>query len=702
MLKKALDNLKNSDYLFFLRYKNFSKLTILIIIASALTLLFTLILAYLVYKNIELEQKQLYIDSALHIEEILNNTFDDTHKNLHHLAKKILKDEEISLETIAKILKVEKSKDNIDKTLYSWTFIDWINKENKLVVNAAHGKYDKPLDMSSRKYLSYTSKQPWKLYFSDPIVGVASGELVLPIAMGITNKEGFCGTLSLSLLIEPIKIKLNNYFTNSAFKYFVLDQFGNSIFYSENNKSLNYQKLIQSLQYSDSITKQFTDNSFIGETEFLHKVKKYPFFIVIQSSIISSKFKSIMYPVISIFTTIVCIFIGLLIYYNNYILNIISSNTNLIIENLSNTDIRSSVSKSNIFQLDKLTEYIGKILNNNSDIQQEIIEYKFKYDQFINSKRLSFYNFAYQMGLILKSSKESAKEAMEKWKDLKDQEQYAIINLLTNDNLKALNLIQGLLEVLEQNPLKLNIKKQVDLIEIIKTAINNAKTHSQNENKKIKYLINIEPNIKTNISFDVEKILVVLNHLLSNAVIHSYNEDTIEININQNIEDKNSMIISIKDYGEGIPSGEESFIFHPLFKTSKMKSWVLKGQGLGLSLCKRIIESHRGAIWAKNNEHNTGATISFTLPFIESQEAKITNKKCIIQTKNGEILLSERETDCARLLVQGKTIKEIANQLDITSRTVEVHLTNIKLKTGIQYKSELISFLRNHTNLELL
>jgi len=68
------------------------------------------------------------------------------------------------------------------------------------------------------------------------------------------------------------------------------------------------------------------------------------------------------------------------------------------------------------------------------------------------------------------------------------------------------------------------------------------------------------------------------------------------------------MIITVKDNGKGI----DSEIFPRLF--TKFTSKSFQGTGLGLYICKSIVEAHGGKIWAENNKDGKGATFSFILP----------------------------------------------------------------------------------------
>ena len=66
-------------------------------------------------------------------------------------------------------------------------------------------------------------------------------------------------------------------------------------------------------------------------------------------------------------------------------------------------------------------------------------------------------------------------------------------------------------------------------------------------------------------------------------------------------------LISIKDTGEGIPEENMSKLFQPLFT---MKS---KGQGFGLSVCKRIVDAHDGDITVKSKV-DKGTTVTIKIP----------------------------------------------------------------------------------------
>jgi len=109
---------------------------------------------------------------------------------------------------------------------------------------------------------------------------------------------------------------------------------------------------------------------------------------------------------------------------------------------------------------------------------------------------------------------------------------------------------------------------------------------------------------------DKNRISQVVSNLMSNALKFS-SGGTISVQSSLKTNDKNNnneVIVSIKDNGQGI----DPEILPRLFSKFATKSY--SGTGLGLFICKSIVEAHGGSIWAENNSDGKGATFSFTLP----------------------------------------------------------------------------------------
>lgn len=85
---------------------------------------------------------------------------------------------------------------------------------------------------------------------------------------------------------------------------------------------------------------------------------------------------------------------------------------------------------------------------------------------------------------------------------------------------------------------------------------------------------------------------------------------------------------------------------------------------------------------------------------IENFKNSITSNNFTLWDKNQSIHLSKREWECLSEVAHGKTCKEIAYDLSISSRTVETYLNKIKEKAGVRYKSELVKLFYKNSLVE--
>jgi signal transduction histidine kinase len=171
-------------------------------------------------------------------------------------------------------------------------------------------------------------------------------------------------------------------------------------------------------------------------------------------------------------------------------------------------------------------------------------------------------------------------------------------------NAKRLQLLtENILSVSRLESKSFTIKKEVfDLNEIISTIIRDESV--QVENKDVKILHRTETE-KILVDADRDRISQVISNLLHNAIKFT---EIGEIIITSK-HTKDSVEVSVKDSGSGIDPQIIPILF------SKFATKSNKGTGLGLYICKGIVEAHGGNIWATNNEGaKNGAIFSFSLP----------------------------------------------------------------------------------------
>jgi signal transduction histidine kinase/protein-S-isoprenylcysteine O-methyltransferase Ste14 len=110
---------------------------------------------------------------------------------------------------------------------------------------------------------------------------------------------------------------------------------------------------------------------------------------------------------------------------------------------------------------------------------------------------------------------------------------------------------------------------------------------------------------------DGDKLRTVLRNLVGNAVKYSLADShAVEISVVENID---TVEIRVRDDGPGIPESESANLFEPFFRVDRSRSKKTGGYGLGLSICKRIMETHGGSITVENNPKR-GASFIARLP----------------------------------------------------------------------------------------
>jgi hypothetical protein len=106
----------------------------------------------------------------------------------------------------------------------------------------------------------------------------------------------------------------------------------------------------------------------------------------------------------------------------------------------------------------------------------------------------------------------------------------------------------------------------------------------------------------------------ILYNLLENAV--KYSPHGGEIRISARLE-KEHAVIGISDQGIGISLDDQAKLFGPFQRLERAGLALVKGAGLGLLVCRRLVEAHGGRIWVES-EPGRGSTFFFTLPLVQA------------------------------------------------------------------------------------
>ncbi len=168
------------------------------------------------------------------------------------------------------------------------------------------------------------------------------------------------------------------------------------------------------------------------------------------------------------------------------------------------------------------------------------------------------------------------------------------------------DLIEQLLDLsrLEAGTLRIVPKLQT-LAQVIETALAQLQAITVNH-----HLVLNVPHDLPLIRVDAERIGQVLTNLVGNAARYSPAQTTITVAA----QSVNTMIqIDVVDQGPGIPAQARARVFEPFQQIDRPPTNRRGGAGLGLAICKGLIEAHNGSIWVQE-QSSPGTTVSFTLP----------------------------------------------------------------------------------------
>lgn len=195
----------------------------------------------------------------------------------------------------------------------------------------------------------------------------------------------------------------------------------------------------------------------------------------------------------------------------------------------------------------------------------------------------------------------------EDYDSLPNEEKLQMITEVANTSKKTYELMENLLEwsSIQTGTIPFYPKK----ITILNLLNNLEELYNQNlKSKEITLKIDIEPEIS--VFADKKMVETILRNLISNAIKFTYPNGTVSVS---SVPDNDFVVIKVSDTGVGIKTEQLS----ELFKVDKVQSTPgtakEAGTGLGLILCKELVEKQNGKMWVESKE-NEGTTFYFTLP----------------------------------------------------------------------------------------
>jgi PAS domain S-box-containing protein len=194
---------------------------------------------------------------------------------------------------------------------------------------------------------------------------------------------------------------------------------------------------------------------------------------------------------------------------------------------------------------------------------------------------------------------------------VKDQKGLTLQDKIDRQLFNLTELVYRLLDITNIEKGKLMIQKEKffvkELAEEIVESLQNLSKHD----------LVLDWHTREYIMADRERIRQVLINLVSNAIKYSPEDTAITI---WSKKEEGIIIVGVKDAGRGIPKKDLTKVFDRFYQVDEKRGKTYPGLGLGLHICKKIIEAHNGKIWAES-EVGSGSAFYFSLPIYKQAKS---------------------------------------------------------------------------------
>jgi signal transduction histidine kinase len=189
-----------------------------------------------------------------------------------------------------------------------------------------------------------------------------------------------------------------------------------------------------------------------------------------------------------------------------------------------------------------------------------------------------------------------------------DQKKWA--DRIRNNAKGLVDLVGDFLDIskLESGSVELS-RAPIEVIDLVSKTVENFGPLARSKNIDLSYHADA---FLPAIDADSRRLDQVLNNLVNNALKFTGEGGSVQLHARH--DGGKGIIVQVQDTGVGIPRDEIANLFQKYRQASNATVAAQKGTGLGLVICKMIVEAHGGKIWVESEE-GKGAIFTFTLPF---------------------------------------------------------------------------------------
>ncbi len=189
---------------------------------------------------------------------------------------------------------------------------------------------------------------------------------------------------------------------------------------------------------------------------------------------------------------------------------------------------------------------------------------------------------------------------------LKSKEKRQYLEFIDGTTNTLTKLVSQLLDMSNLQAGLFKLKKEpTNISKLLEEAIAEAKLRSTRHE-----IVNNLENWLPRINIDTGGIKQVMENLIDNAC--KYSKEGTKVIITASRKD-HKLLVSVSDHGIGIPDDDIEKVFDQMYRVEQAQSIEKPGLGLGLTICREIVEAHGGRIWVES-QPGKGSTFSFVIP----------------------------------------------------------------------------------------
>lgn len=440
----------------------------------------------------------------------------------------------------------------------------------------------------------------WAAKLGKPFVNIETiGEIKTTIIVPLISKDELIGAIILHTK------KDENYFDQNRLKILTILSSQLSISFENLNLYGNLKKRNGKLKalknYMDNIIKSMTNGIIVIDTE-----KKIRVFNKMAEQLLGKRKKSIMYKSI-VNTSLNKQFINEMIR-----LKVLTEKG----EKVNEVEFEYEIDENTIYPLGISTTLLKDentilgIIFSFRDLRESKELQELKRVDKLKDEFLSM--VSHELRTPLTSIKAYTETLMFMVEDNDPKTQLEFLNIINEESERLTRLINDVLDLSKIEAGKMNfILKEEDIGAIIRRIIKNMTGFAGSKN--IELIENIKDNLPQ-VMIDKDRVMQVLTNLINNGV--KFTPENGKIFLTADFEDDKFLKISVKDTGMGIKEEDKGKVFEKFKQVDDILVREAGGTGLGLPICRNIVEYLGGKIWVES-VYGEGATFQFTLPISE-------------------------------------------------------------------------------------